>query len=302
MCLVALALAVHPRFPLVIAANRDEHFARPTAPLDWWSPASTGPAVLSGRDLEAGGTWMGVSAVGRLALLTNIRAPSQHDPDALSRGRIVTEWLTGSDEPDRFWRSVASRRHNGFNLIAADLMRGEWFWAANRGIEPIRLSTGIHGLSNAELDTPWPKVVTLKQRLATALAESGSVDGLAADLFDALADRTIVTDGGLPDTGMPIEIERQLSSAFIDMPARGYGTRCSTLLIGERVDGVDRLHVLERTFGADPTAPPRLRRTIVDHWPPTSAATAKAAVMRPVLDADLHFAPARRDRTVSASP
>jgi uncharacterized protein with NRDE domain len=292
MCLVALALGVHPRFPLVIAANRDEYFARPTLPLDWWSPSRGGPKILSGRDLEAGGTWMGISANGRLALLTNIRAPSQHHPDALSRGRIVTEWLAGADDADRFWAAAAARRHNGFNLIAADLSKDDWFWAANRGIEPIRLSTGIHGLSNAELDTPWPKVVHLKQRLAVALSRSTDCEGLAVALFEALADRTIVADFALTDTGMPLEVERQLSSAFVDMPARGYGTRCSTLLIRERIEGGVRTHVLERSFDRDRTATPHTRKTVIDDWPPSPHRLRNddPALSAPVVDAELSAA------------
>jgi uncharacterized protein with NRDE domain len=268
MCLLALALDAHARFPLVVAANRDEYHARATEPLAWWSPGSDAPSVLSGRDLEAGGTWMGLTAAGRVAMLTNIRAPSQHDPDALSRGRIVTDWLTGTDDPETFWNRVAARRHNGFNLIAGDASTGRWFWAANRGIEPIALERGIHGLSNAELDTPWKKVVELKQRLQDALEADDSLDGLARRLFDALGDRSLAADAALPDTGMPKDIERMLSGAFVDMPARGYGTRSSTLLITERDDAGERTHVLERTYPADRSAPPRLRRTILEAWPP----------------------------------
>ena len=287
MCLLALALGAHARFPIVVAANRDEFYARPTEPLGWWSPTAGAPLVLSGRDLEAGGTWMGLTATGRLAMLTNIRAPSQQDPDAESRGRIVTDWLTGSEDPETFWAHVESRRHNGFNLIAADASTGRWFWAANRGIAPVPLEQGIHGLSNAELDTPWRKVVDLKRRLRESLDAADSVDALARDLFDALGDRSLVADAALPDTGMPKEIERQLSSAFVDMPARGYGTRCSTLLITERSDTGDRTHVLERTYSADRSARPRLRRTTVDAWPPAAGSRQSTAQSTPseVVDA-----------------
>jgi len=286
MCLLALALDVHARFPLVIAANRDEYHARPTEPLTWWSPAADAPAVLSGRDLEAGGTWMGLTAAGRVAMLTNIRTPSQHDPDAHSRGRIVTDWLTGSDDPDPFWKRVSARRHNGFNLIAADASTGRWFWAANRGIEPVPLKRGIHGLSNAELDTPWRKVVDLKRRLQESLDTVDSVDALARDLFDALGDRSLVADASLPDTGMSKEVERQLSSAFVDMPGRGYGTRCSTLLITERGDSGDRAHVLERTYPADRNDRPRLRRTLVKDWPPNRGSSRGAGPSSPSVVAD----------------
>ena len=286
MCLLALALDTHARFPLVVAANRDEYQARATAPLEWWSPGSGAPSVLSGRDLEAGGTWMGLTAAGRVAMLTNIRAPSQHDPDAPSRGRIVTDWLTGSDDAEAFWNRVAARRHNGFNLIAGDASTGRWFWAANRGIDPIALEPGIHGLSNAALDTPWKKVVELKQRLRESLEAADSVDGLADRLFDALADRSLATDAALPDTGTPKDIERLLSSAFVDMPARGYGTRSSTLLITERDDARERTHVLERTYATDRRTGPSLRRTVLDGWRPRARSSLRpVSEPAPVFDA-----------------
>ena len=285
MCLLALALDAHARFPLVVAANRDEYHARATEPLAWWSPGAGEPSVLSGRDLEAGGTWMGLTAAGRVAMLTNIRAPSQHDPGALSRGRIVTDWLTGKDDPEAFWSRVAARRHNGFNLIAGDATTGHWFWAANRGIAPIALERGIHGLSNAELDTPWKKVVDLKQRLRDSLDTAESVDGLARRLFDALGDRSLAADSALPDTGMPRDIERMLSGAFVDMPARGYGTRSSTLLITERDDAGEHTHVLERTYSADRKHPPRLRRTVLEGWPPRAGMSRRAAVPTTVVEA-----------------
>ena len=218
-------------------------------------------------------------------MLTNIRAPSQHDPDALSRGRIVTEWLTGTDDPETFWSRVAARRHNGFNLVAGDASTGRWFWAANRGIEPIALERGIHGLSNAELDTPWKKVVDLKQRLRDSLDTAESVDGLARRLFDALGDRSLAADSALPDTGMPRDIERMLSGAFVDMPARGYGTRSSTLLITERDDAGEHTHVLERTYSADRTESPRLRRTVLEGWPPRAGMSRRAAVPTTVVEA-----------------
>ena len=286
MCLLALALDTHARFPLVVAANRDEYYARATEPLSWWSPGSGLPSVLSGRDLAAGGTWMGLTAAGRVAMLTNIRAPSQNDPDALSRGGIVTDWLSEADDAETFWNKVAARRHNGFNLIAGDASTGRWFWAANRGIAPIALERGLHGLSNAELDTPWKKVVELKQRLRESLEVADSVYGLVRRLFDALGDRSLAADAALPDTGMPRDIERQLSSAFVEMPARGYGTRSSTLLINERDDAGERTHVFERTYDADRSARPRLRRATLEPWPPRAGSSCtKVLVPAAVVDA-----------------
>ena len=145
-----------------------------------------------------------------------------------------------------------------------------------------RSKRGIHGLSNAELDTPWRKVVDLKRRLQESLDTVDSVDALARDLFDALGDRSLVADASLPDTGMSKEVERQLSSAFVDMPGRGYGTRCSTLLITERGDSGDRAHVLERTYPADRNDRPRLRRTRGQRLAPKESGHRAALAVVPV--------------------
>jgi uncharacterized protein with NRDE domain len=139
MCLVALALGQHARFPLVVVANRDEFYERPTQPLQWWSPGNGAPDVLSGRDLRAGGTWFGLTQGGRFALLTNVRDPSRHDAGAPSRGDIVPLWLRGALRTDVFWSRVALSGYNGFNLIAVDVPAGECFWASNTGALPRRV-------------------------------------------------------------------------------------------------------------------------------------------------------------------
>jgi uncharacterized protein with NRDE domain len=173
---------------------------------------------------------------------------------------------------DRFWMRVALSGHNGFNLVAADFARGECFWAANQGTLPQRLERGLWGLSNAGLDTPWPKVQALKQRVDAALVSATDVDMVAAQLFDALADRSIAADAALPSTGVPREWERALSAAFIDMPQARYGTRCSTVLVTERLAGARLVtHVLERSFDDGGTAA-LLRRVEVPDWPPLGPA------------------------------
>jgi len=267
MCLVALALDQERRFPLVVAANRDEFFARPASRLGWWTPEPGAAQILGGRDLEGGGTWLGLSAEGRLALLTNVRDPGRHDPAAPSRGRIVPEWLGARDRVDRFWMHTALAGYNGFNLIAADFALGECYWASNTGAHPLRLERGIYGVSNAALDTPWPKVDALKTRLREALGAADSVDALATKLFDALADRHVPADTALPDTGVGIERERMLAPAFIRSPDLRYGTRCSTLVITERVNRHNVTHVLERTFSPH-GGMALLRRATLNHWPP----------------------------------
>jgi uncharacterized protein with NRDE domain len=292
MCLVALAIDQSRRFPLVIAGNRDEFFKRPATRLGWWSPGAGLPDILSGRDLEAGGTWMGLTAAGRLALLTNVRDPGSLDPGAPSRGEIVTRWLSGDMRSDRFWMRTALAGYNGFNLIAADFQAGECFWASNRGHHhPLRLERGLYGLSNASLDTDWPKVAALKARMGDAMAECDSVDALAARLFDALADREQAPDEELPSTGVSLDWERVLSPAFIRSPDNGYGTRCSTLVIAERVNKRLVTHVLERTF-SPVGGMALLRRVALKNWPPRysenepALATEQEAVMESEVPAE----------------
>lgn len=289
MCLVALALDQHRRFPLVVAANRDEYFNRPAARLAWWTPSAGGPAILSGRDLEAGGTWMGLTAQGRLGLLTNIRDPKRNDPGAPSRGSVVPAWLAANERVDRFWMRMALSGYNGFNLIAADFHLGECYWASNNGAHPQRLERGVYGLSNASLDTAWHKVDALKARVRHALISEESVDGLATRLFAALADRSTAPDETLPDTGVPRDRERLLSPAFIRTPELNYGTRCSTLIITERVNRHLVTHVLERSFSAHGDIA-LLRRSTLRHWPPRYAPDASAvpAEQGPVSESEMH--------------
>ena len=270
MCLVALAIDENRRFPLVIATNRDEFFDRPAARLAWWTPDEGGPEILAGRDLSAGGTWLGLTAAGRLALLTNVRRPVEPDTAAPSRGRIVPAWLRTELRPDQFWMQTSLSGHAPFNLIAADFRRGDCFFASNDLAIPRRIERGIFGLSNAALDTPWPKVVTLKRRLAQAHAGAESVDGLSTALFAALADRTPAPDDELPSTGISREREQMLSSAFIRTPDGRYGTRCSTIIITEKVRRQLVTHVFERTFtpGAGDAL---LRRAVLKDWPPRYA-------------------------------
>jgi uncharacterized protein with NRDE domain len=295
MCLVALALGQSRRFPLVLASNRDEFFDRPAAALDWWTPPGGGPAILAGRDLQVGGTWFGVSASGRLALVTNVRAPSAARAAAPSRGELVPRWLRGDQPFHAHWQDTTRAGYNGFNLIAADAALGEWTWASNAGLPPRRLGPGLYGLSNAALDTPWPKTERLKQRVHGALTETSAEappEALAERLFDALADRRIVADAELPATGIPLDRERELSAAFIRTADGRYGTRCSIVLLTERTaQGSKLTHVFERSFddGADKRA---LRRTRLPDWPP--GAGGASLTERVVTDAPLVQAGAER--------
>ncbi|MBN8441800.1 MAG: NRDE family protein [Thauera sp.] len=239
MCLIALAWRTHPDFPLVVVANRDEYLDRPAVPAHWWQDAND---LLAGRDLEAGGTWMGVTRSGRFAALTNYRDPSRRHTAAPSRGKLVRDALESRRDTASTLHDIAadSTRYAGFNLLVSDgdaLGIHESTTGAVRLLEP-----GIYGLSNHLLDTPWPKLARARSRLAELLPALPDEDGVLA----LLRDDTLVADHELPQTGVSLEWERQLSPAFIRAP--GYGTRCSSLILA-RADGRIRFH--EWTWDAD---------------------------------------------------
>lgn len=225
MCLIALAWRARPGTKLLVAANRDEWRERPTEPARWWADH---PGIFAGRDLEAGGTWMGVTRGGRFAAVTNYRDPSSKNPGALSRGSLVSEFLL-SESPAAEWvAALAPRasRYNAFNLLACD---GEalWYFGSRAG-DAREVSPGVHGLSNHVLDEPWPKVVRARQAMEAALADADP----APRLFAMLADGEGAPDAALPETGVPITWERRLAAPLI--VGADYGTRSSTVVrIGE---------------------------------------------------------------------
>lgn len=225
MCLVLVVWRVHPLYPCLVAANRDEFHARPTARAEWWPDH---PQILAGRDLEAGGTWLGVTRTGRFAALTNYRDPEQRRAGVPSRGALVASMLeSGASVAEGLThlRAVGGD-YNAFNLIFSDGERlGIYESVRGAGRE---LGPGIYGLSNHLLDTPWPKVQNAKTRLQAALL--GLTD--TAPLLDLLRDDRPATDAQLPRTGVSLEWERLLSSAFVR--AQDYGTRCSTIIRIER--------------------------------------------------------------------
>jgi uncharacterized protein with NRDE domain len=237
MCLLLLAVGALEGVPLVVAANRDEFLARPTAPADFWPER---PEVLAGRDLAAGGTWLGVTTSGRFAALTNYRDPAAHRGTAASRGGLVSGFLASVDVAEDHLAAVArdAERYNPFNMVAGDA--SALFWLSSRTGRVEQVGRGVHGLSNHLLDTPWPKVARGRERLAALLARGVPEP---EDLFRLLTDAERFPDHELPQTGVGLQWERVLSSAFIE--AAGYGTRSSTVLLvrssGE-VDFVERTH------------------------------------------------------------
>ena len=230
MCLVLFAYQHHPKYSLVVAANRDEYFARPTAPAQYWPDY---PQILAGRDLKELGTWMGITVHGQFSALTNYRDPRRHSPEALSRGHLVGDFLRGQQSPAEYLESVAKQasQYNGFNLLVGD-KRSLWYYANRQG-KLQQLEPGIYGMSNHLLNTPWPKLEQGRQQLAQCLAQPNVSD---EDLWAILTNRQKPADDTLPDTGVGLEWERTLSSAFIESPE--YGTRSSTILLIGRDDSV----------------------------------------------------------------
>jgi uncharacterized protein with NRDE domain len=238
MCLVLVAWRGHAKSACVIAANRDELHSRPAAAAQWWP---TRPPILAGRDLSAGGTWLGMTRTGRFAALTNYRDPEQRRPNTPSRGTLVTSILMSADTIDQSldYLSRVSADYNGFNLLFSDGARLAVYESVlGTGRE---LGPGIYGLSNHLLDTPWPKVQTAKSRLSRTLSESPTTDAV----LELLRDDQPAPDEQLPRTGLSLQWERLLSSAFVRAP--DYGTRCSTVV---RSDESRRACFDERTWDA----------------------------------------------------
>ena len=238
MCLILLAIKSHPAYKLIIAANRDEFYERPTAPAAFWADS---PDVLAGRDLRAGGAWLGITKKGKIATLTNYRDPPSIKSGAPSRGNLVRNYLSGDKNPADFLAGLEKKAgfYNGFNLIIGDTE--DLYWYSNRGGESRRLIPGIHGLSNHLLETPWPKVTRGKKAFRKILSNQKIPP--PDELFTILADRTIPDDKSLPDTGVGLERERMLSPIFIT--GEIYGTRSSTLIM---IDKNNHVTFMERTF------------------------------------------------------
>ncbi|MFQ6021896.1 MAG: NRDE family protein [Acidiferrobacterales bacterium] len=242
MCILLLSLRQHPKFPLIVAANRDEYYDRPTAVADFWEDA---PDVLAGRDLLQGGTWLGITQQGRFAALTNFRDAESYRADRPSRGHLVSNFLLGDEPPDTYLSKIAEHadQYNGFSIIVGQM--GTLSYYSNREQQVHPLAPGVYGLSNHLLNTPWPKVTRGKQEIGELLSET---DGPTPEaLFATLTDGAIADDGALPDTGIGLEKERLLSPLFIT--GTDYGTRSSTVAL---IDNEGEVTFVERTFQRDP--------------------------------------------------
>ncbi len=236
MCLVLFAYKVSKEYPLVLAANRDEFYARPTAPMHFWENS---PDLLAGKDIQRGGTWFGVNRSGRFAALTNFRNPSGINPSAVSRGGIILDFLNTEISVPKFGEKLkrTAAKYNGYNLLYGDL--NTLFCFTNVANEIQRVVPGIHGLSNRFLDSSWPKVVKGKKALGKCLDSKP----IHEKLLSLLTDREKPEDHLLPDTGVGLEWERMLSPLFIESAT--YGTRSSTVMT---IDTRNRIQVTERTY------------------------------------------------------
>jgi len=239
MCLIYLAHRVDPFYRLVVAANRDEYHQRPSAPAAWWQDGS---GILAGRDLQAGGTWMGITRGGRFAAITNYRDPARHRADAASRGHLVSGFLGGAEPALDYLARIArdGERYNGFSLLVHDGTTLAFY--SNRGGAPEAVAPGVHGLSNHLLDEPWPKVEEGKLDLLGMLARGAATP---AGLLGLLDRREPAAAGTLPETGVGRVHERVLSPRFI--LGSQYGTRCSSIIM---VDADGEVLFRERSFDA----------------------------------------------------
>ena len=221
MCLILFAFRCHPKYKLIVATNRDEFYERHTRSAHWWEDY---PQILGGRDLQAGGTWMGINRNGRFAALTNYREPGVQVPNAPSRGDLVKDYLTAQQSPEAYLESIEPQSFNGYNLLLGN--PDELWYSSNRGAEVQKLSPGIYGLSNHLLDTPWPKVKKGINYLEDFLS---SEELNPQKAMEFLSDANLAPDEILPQTGVSLEWERLLSAMFIRSPK--YGTRASTLIL-----------------------------------------------------------------------
>ncbi len=243
MCLIFFAIQQHPNYKLIIVANRDEFYNRQTAPADYWQDH---PTIVGGRDLEARkpdgscGTWMAMTKSGRIGMVTNYRDPKNIDPNAPSRGHLVSDYLESQIDPSDYLNEISAngKIYNGYNLVVGSL--NDLWYLSNYQDKIEKLPPGLHGLSNHLLNTPWPKVVHGKVKLLT-LIEAKTIS--AEKLFDFLQNTDQAEDSHLPETGIGLERERALSSMFIK--TKGYGTRCSTVVL---VDNDNHVEFTERVY------------------------------------------------------
>lgn len=237
MCLFLLAKNTHRDFKIIIAANRDEFYERPAKEADFWEEDQN---ILAGKDLKAGGTWLGITRTGRIAAITNFRDLKNIKENAPSRGELTLNFLKSNNSPEEYYNKIKDKasEYNGFNLIFG--IKDDLYFFSNQSYEFLKLESGIYGLSNCLLDTLWPKVEKTKKELNEMLS---STSFNYEKIFNILSDKSVAPDEQLPDTGVGLEFERVLSSVFIESPE--YGTRSSTVIL---IDRNYRVNFIEKVF------------------------------------------------------
>jgi uncharacterized protein with NRDE domain len=240
MCLIVFANNVLDEYKLIFAANRDEFYDRPTEQADFWPEH---PDLLAGKDLQAGGTWLGITRQGRFAAITNFRDLKNHRNDAPSRGNLTLDFLINNASPQEYYNKLkpALNNYNGFNLILGNV--DELYYLSNKTSELKKLESGVHGISNAILNTPWPKVEKSKRQLKHLVEQKNIHPWEVLNLLD---DTSPAKDEALPDTGVGIDMERMLSPIFIK--SEKYGTRSSTIVT---VDKQNNVRFVEKTYFAN---------------------------------------------------
>lgn len=223
MCLITFSYKQHPDYDLIFAANRDENYSRPARPAQFWE---NHPDILAGKDLKAGGTWMGITKRGAFAALTNYRDPEIKKENPPSRGHLVLDYLKNDGDPVDYLKKLAQKadQYKGFSILAGTIDKLAYYTNQENNVQ--LLERGLYGLSNHLLDTPWPKIKRAKAQLNQIIQK----DSISEDaLFDLLADEREAPEDQLPDTGIPKDMEKKVSPIFIK--SEGYGTRCSTILL-----------------------------------------------------------------------
>lgn len=237
MCLIFLSYKQNKDYPLIVLANRDEFYKRPTMSANYWEE---NPNILAGKDLEGGGTWMGITKNGYMSMLTNYRDIANIKPNAPTRGKLVSDYLQGEFSPKEYLKALSKTGsdYNGYSLITGSF-NDPWYYS-NYQNKIAQLGTGLYGLSNALLNSKWPKIETGKEELAPLLLED-KIDKEA--LFNLMTNAKLAEDNQLPETGLPLEKEKAISSRFINI--EGYGTRCTTLIM---VDKSGKVNFTERQY------------------------------------------------------
>ena len=237
MCILNISYKTHSSYKMIIAANRDEFYSRPTAKASFWEDH---PGLLAGKDLQAGGTWLGITKTGKFSAITNYRSSDEYRKDAPSRGKLVIDFLAGRDNPKDYAGKLIKNGHlyNGFNLLFSN--QCELYYFSNKTQESAILSPGIYGLSNHLLNAPWPKVEKSKLLFTEALMNKNVSD---SDLFEILLDTSKPSDEKLPDTGVGLELERTLSPVFVK--SSFYGTVSSTVIF---ISNKDEVRFIEKSI------------------------------------------------------